>query len=377
MNLLVPWGFYGWGNIGDESTLQGFARLISRRGKGVRAWVASRNPSHTARVEPSLRYFKASGHDPRRLWATYRSTAHVVAGGTPIMDVFGDWPFREIAPLVVAASNKRTPFALIGCGTETLQREESRRTVADVFSPRVCHWTVRSERDKDRLTNYGVPPARITITADLAWTLDAVPKEFGQAYLSRLGTNPDTRYVGVNLTGERFVLAQEPELFSKVATFLDYLIEMHGLRILFLANEIRDDDTFDKAASRRVLASMKYPDHALLVPGRYWSPQEMMSLIACCDITLSMRYHFCLFSAVQGVPFLALKRSDKVADLCWDLGWPHCLSLNEVDAVQLAAMYSDIQGKRPVYTAMLQAGRHRMRERAFHNCVAFDYLRND
>jgi len=376
MNLLVPWGFYGCGNIGDESTLQGFARLIARSENGLRVWIASRDPSHTARVEPSFKYYKTTGRDLRRLWANYRSAAHVVAGGTPIMDVFGDWPFREIAPLVVAASDKRTPFAFIGCGTETLQREESRRAVAEVFSPRVCHWTVRSERDKDRLTDYGVPPARITITADLAWTLDAVTKDFGQAYLSRLGVDPDNRYVGVNLTGERFVLAQEPELFSKVATFLDYLIEMYDLRILFLANEIREDDTFDKAASRRVLSCMKYPDHALIVPNRYWSPQEMMSLIACCNLTLSMRYHFCVFSALQGIPFIALKRSDKVEDLCWDLGWPHGLSLNCVDPAELAAIFSDIEQKQPSYMTALHTRVQRMRDRAFQNDVALEYLRN-
>ena len=45
----------------------------------------------------------------------------------------------------------------------------------------------------------------------------------------------------------------------------------------------------------------------------------MMSLIANCRLTLGMRYHFCLFSALQDVPFVALQRSDKVADLCWDL----------------------------------------------------------
>ena len=44
MNLIAPFGFYGWGNIGDESTLQGFARLVSHAHPAMRVWVASRNP---------------------------------------------------------------------------------------------------------------------------------------------------------------------------------------------------------------------------------------------------------------------------------------------------------------------------------------------
>ncbi len=377
MNLVAPFGFYGWGNIGDESTLQGFARLVSCHNNGMRVWVASRNPSHTAKVEPSFKYYKAVGNDFRRKWAEYRATAAVVAGGTPIMDVFGEWPLKEVAHLVVAASNQHKPFAFIGCGTETLHTEESRHILAEVLSPRVRHWTVRSERDKDRLTDYGVPPERVTTAADLAWTLEAMTKDFGQEYLAGLGVKPGDRYVGVNLTGEKFCLSQQPELFPSVAAFLDSLIHRHELRVLFLANEVREEDTFDTAASRRVLACMKYPDRATIVPNRYWSPQGMMSLIGCCALTLSMRYHFCLFSALQGVPFIALKRSDKVEDLCWDLGWSHGLSLNGVDAAALAAVFSDLEEKRPSCMAALQTRVQQMRDRAFQNRVALEYLSND
>jgi len=377
MNLVAPFGFFGAGNIGDESVLQGFARLVARYGNGIGVWLASRNPSHTARVEPSFKYFKAVGCDPRRRWARYRSRACVVPGGTPIMDVLGKWPLSEVAPLVQSFHAQGKPVVFVGTGTEKLHREESKRIVSNVLTPSVRHWTVRCARDKDRLTEYGVPPERVTIAADLAWTLEAVTKGFGQEYLCRLGVNPDNRYVGVNLTGERFVLAQEPELFSKVATFLDRIIEKDDLRVLFLANEIREDDTFDKAASFKVLSSMKYPDRALMVPNRYWSPQEMMSLIACCDLTMSMRYHFCLFSALQGVPFIALKRSDKVEDLCWDLGWCHGLSLTGLDVSALLAMFSAIEAARPSYMAALRTGVYRMRDRAFQNRVALEYLGND
>jgi len=52
-------------------------------------------------------------------------------------------------------------------------------------------------------------------------------------------------------------------------------------------------------------------------------------------MTISTRYHFCLFSALQGIPFLAITRSDKVADLCADLDWVHCLAPEDADAAGL------------------------------------------
>jgi len=58
----------------------------------------------------------------------------------------------------------------------------------------------------------------------------------------------------------------------------------------------------------------------------------MMSIIGQCKLTISTRYHFCLFSAVQGTPFLPLKRSDKLIDLSEDLAWPHGCTIRELDS---------------------------------------------
>ena len=103
----------------------------------------------------------------------------------------------------------------------------------------------------------------------------------------------------------------------------------------------------------------------------------MMSLIACCELTLSMRYHFCLFSALEGVPFIAIKRSDKVEDLCWDLGWSHGLSLPGLDVPALVTMFSAIEAARSSYMAALHVGVQRMRDRASQNRVALEYLYDD
>src|SRR5262249_2024458 len=85
VNLLVPFGFYGAGNIGDEATLNGFAGLLDQSGRGGwRASIASRNPSHVRQAEPAFSYFRSSGFDPRRWWAKQRADAVVFAGGTPI-----------------------------------------------------------------------------------------------------------------------------------------------------------------------------------------------------------------------------------------------------------------------------------------------------
>ncbi len=374
MNLIAPFGFYGWGNIGDESTLQGFARLISLSGNGMRVWVASRNPTHTRRVEPSFRYFAAVGRDIRRRWARFRSQACVVPGGTPVMDVLGSWPLSELEPLISAAHEEGKPVIFVGTGTEKLEREESRRLFSESIAPKVLHWSVRCDRDKERLIDYGVAGERVTVAADLAWMLREEPADFGRKYLERLGVDLNRFIVGVNVNGERFALKKEPELFEKLAAFLDAVIETSGATVLFLCNEVREEESFDKASHRKIIQRMKRGDRAVLVPNRYWSPREMLSLVGCCHQTISTRYHFCLFSALQKVPFIALKRSGKVDDLCWDTGWKYGTPLEDLSPSALFQMSAAIREERESLAGELEAVVFAMRRKAEENQKSFQTL---
>jgi polysaccharide pyruvyl transferase WcaK-like protein len=333
--LIVPFGFYGWGNIGDEATLQGFARLVGSRRPRSPAWIASRNPAHTARVEPSFRYYAAEGRDLRARWAQYRSDAVAFAGGTPIMDGLGEWPLAVVAPLVEAAAERGRRVAFVGIGTEGLHRTASRDLVAKRLAPHVEQWTVRSIHDRARLTSWGVSPDRVTVAADMAWMLPPATTDFGRGHLGALHVRDDASIVGVNVNNEAVILEREPQFFETLASFLDDLIEARGVHVLFFCSEIRPDPEYDHASAQRVRAAMRHGPATTIFPNQYWSPQQLQSLIACCQLVLSTRYHVCLFSALQQVPFVALQRSDKVRDLCTDIEWPHGLTLGNIRSAAL------------------------------------------
>lgn len=374
MNLVVPFGFYGAGNIGDEATLKGFARLLALSDTTARVSVASRNPAHCARVEPAFGYFSPGGHDPRRYWAKLRASANAVVGGTPIMDVLGDWPLCELSPLVRAMDRWKTPMTFIGVGVESLRSLKSRQIVADEISPRVKYWTVRSDRDRERLITFGVSEEAVTTTADLAWLIEPAPAGFGLEQLKEWGIEFRGPLIGVNLVNENSVFDERPDLADQLAAALDGFIESIGAEVVFLSNEVREDLTFDKAAGLRVIARMKYANHAVLASNKYFSPQEMMSVIGCCCLTLSMRYHFCLFSVLQQVPFIAIERTDKVSDLCWDLEWPARVKPLEFSASDIFEHGMSLAESKEVTDLQLGQIRGIMRDRSLNNVVALDAL---
>jgi polysaccharide pyruvyl transferase WcaK-like protein len=208
----------------------------------------------------------------------------------------------------------------------------------------------------------------------MAWILDAVQGDFGQERLMDLGIHPGEDLVGVNINNERHMAARVPLLFEHLATSLDTLITKYNVRIIFLCNEVREGDSFDKAASKKVLSLMKHREQAVLVPNHYWSPQQMLSLISCCRLTLTTRYHFCLFSALQGVPFIAIKRSDKLDDVCLDMKWPYGVTLDEVSTARLSGMFSEIEERRSLLIAHLRRRVEIMRDRALRNGIPLNKL---
>ena len=97
-------------------------------------------------------------------------------------------------------------------------------------------------------------------------------------------------------------------------------------------------------------------------------------MIGRCSLVFSMRYHVCLFSAIQGVPFIGLERSDKVSDLCWDLGWRGRVALPFDDSDALIGMARDLMQDPGAAHAQLRMSASVMRERAMRNRVPLDAL---
>lgn len=367
MRIVAPFGFYGWGNIGDEATLNGFARLLQDSGFPARAAVGSQNPGHTSRVEPRFSYFRAQGRDWRRSWAKFRSQAQALVGGTPIMDVLGKWPLNEVRQHVLAAARQQRPMVAVGIGTEELRSEKARALVRQDLAPRLRHWSVRCERDAERLREYGVPAERVTVAADMAWLIPPADAEFGRRQLADWGLPSGPRVVGINMVDENQMLSGNPAMVDAIAQGLDELVRQEGVRLLFLANEVRQEPGFDTAAAGLILQRLKHRDQAVLAPAQYFAPREMMSIIACCAATLSMRYHFCLFSALQGIPFVAIERSGKVRDLSWDLGWSGRVAPEQLTAPTLAAQLAASWADPAAAATLLARGRTTLRERALRN----------
>jgi polysaccharide pyruvyl transferase WcaK-like protein len=375
-NIAVPWGIFGSGNIGDDAMLQGFAEVVKRdTEQPIRVRVASRNPAHVSRVVPSFRYFRSKGTmGAVHRWAMRRVEAYLIVGDTPVMDYLGPWPLTEIARIAETAKARKKRIACLGVGTEHLSEERSVRRLTEQIAPVVEHWTVRTEKDKIRLAHYGVDERRVTVAADLGWLVPPVDTSFGMRWLDHLEHGGDAPLIGVNITHDRWSLDLLPELPSLIARVLDSVINRSGAHVMLFANEVREGQGFDSAGIQEVLSKANRVDHMFAVPNRYWRPQEAMSFVACCSVTLTMRYHFAIFSALQSVPFVSLSRLGKLKDLCEDLGWPHEVSLEDAVASDVESLLCRALESRDHLSATLRQTRQAMVSRARLNARSLEQV---
>src|SRR5262249_32323761 len=132
----------------------------------------------------------------------------------------------------------------------------------------------------------------------------------------------------------------------------------------------------DTAAAHRIAGRLKYPERATIVPRQYFSPREMMSMVACCRLLVTMRYHFCVFGALQRVPFIAIARADKIADLSLDMGWQAVVVPPDVEAGDIVEHAERFRHDPGSVGVELYRAVERLRRRALDNRGALDCLKD-
>jgi polysaccharide pyruvyl transferase WcaK-like protein len=372
--VLSPFTIFGIGNIGDEAMLQGFAHLASPYKNNYKFSLSAYDLAHAHKIEPSMSYYKNGFWDLPLRMQVRSAQISLIVGDTPITDVLHPWPLNALSKWIYILRSR--PIGFIGVGIEQLLHPESKTIVRNKIAPLVKIWSTRSLKDKQRLEEYGVSAEKIIPAADLAWLVNPVDKSYGQRQLKALGVDFSYPLIGINVTNESFVFEKSPKFFDILAEFADRLISKYNATILLFSNDVREVEYVDKMANLRIMKRMKENKRIYFIPNKYYSPQEMLSLISNCRLTIASRYHFCLFSALQSVPFIAIKRQDKLNDLCLDLDWQFNTSLDDMDKDKFEQMFSQIDLDYDQLLKHLIYRKQLMKERAMKNSLALEIMLN-
>ncbi len=356
----------GSGNTGDDAM---FLAAQARLEPEFELSTEVHSLERTAVLPQQVRYL--SVEDSGAIEDSIRQADLVfLIGDTPVMDQWGlAWPLQANAGKLRLCHELGKPVHALGVGVDRLQDPEALQIFQESYFP-IASWSVRSTNCKQALLEMGVTDEKIVVGADWAWLLSPqIDSEWANESLQKAGASTDRLSIGVNLVNE--IWKEDVEVKKAWGALLDRLIEQYNAQVFFFCNESREGDYFDQAAATEVRQLMSHP--SIMVPIRYYQPNEMISLLSRMQLTLSQRYHFTLFSVLADVFPISIQRGQKMEGLNRELDLPFVGDMSHLDEKsierEIEAVLKDTEAK----TEPLRVRRKHLEARALNNLSLLRY----
>ncbi|OMP66620.1 polysaccharide pyruvyl transferase CsaB [Domibacillus epiphyticus] len=353
-------GFYGLGNTGDEAILESIVDNLRSEVPNIDITVFSLSPEQTAREHNVKTVYRAWRRENKEKIKALRNADVLISGGGGLLQdtyptkfLFGPLPYYLIISMLAKVCGARVMFFSQGIGpvTSTWGKFLMRR-----FANKADFITVRDQYSKDYLENLKVTRPETVVTADIVF---AFQKKHDDACMQSL-----------NLTGGEKLLAvsvrpwfEHNDYEDKLASALDELIEKDDVTPVFVPME----GHHDVDASKRVLAKMENAEACHLLAGDF-TPNQYLNFIGACDVTVGLRLHSLIFSALTGVPHIGISYDKKVESLLKRSGmWEYSFRLEELDRDKLVQHTRDVLMNRDALSEKVAENAAVMRKDALEN----------
>lgn len=320
-------GSYGGLNLGDEAILQS---IVSQLRQSVRAEITvfSRNPEDTlARhaVEHAVAVRKLSRDE---ISPEIKKLDIFILGGGGILY---DSEARQYLREAEIAAELNVPFMVYAVGVGPLGDTNIQAMVRDVLN-QASAITVREKSAKQLLETSGVR-SEIAVTADPAFLLAPAPLPANALDLEGLTDKKTLVAMSVREPGGAAPDLDEASYVELLSNAADFMVDRFDADIVFVPME--REEVKDIQYSHAVISKMYFANRAQVLQQVYPADQ-MLSLFSHFSFAVGMRLHFLIFSALQGVPFVALPYAAKVSGILESMGIDMPL-LHVVTAGKLAA----------------------------------------
>ncbi len=356
IKLLIA-GYHGFGNCGDEAILQAMVTNIRKLPVDVDITALSYNPDFTKNEYKinSVNRFKAF----QVLGAILKNDIVLSGGGTLLQDGTSTRSLIYYLSIIKTAKLFGKRVMLYANGIGPVSGKLNRKLVKLVVNG-VDIITLREKLSESDLKAIGVKKPDIVVTADPAFTLESIDKTKAEEILKAEGVPVENTLVGVSVRawnkakfGDDFV--------EKLAKVCDELV-LQGKTVVLLPMEYPKD----LAISKKLTDCMKQKAYCLQ---KRYSPSEILGIVGCFDIMLSMRLHTLIFAAVKNVPMLGVIYDPKVEYYLKELEMPAAgdVRTEMLDSDYIVKKANEIFDNIDKYKAVLKKNADCMEQKAAEN----------
>ena len=355
--LLIA-GYHGFGNCGDEAILQAMVKNIRALPVDLEITALSKKPDFTKTEYNvnSVQRFDLFGV----LGAILKSDVVLSGGGTLLQDGTSTRSLLYYLSIIKTAKLFGKRVMVYANGIGPVNGARNRKLVKKVLTG-VDVITLREKLSEADLRSIGVTRDDVTVTADPAFTLESADDARATEIFADENIPIERgKMVGVSVRawnkakyGDDFVV--------KLAKTCDTLAKQ-GKTIVLLPMEYPRD----LEISQKLIDNMQ--EKAYIFKKRY-NPSEILGLVGCFDLMISMRLHTLIFAAVKNVPMLGIIYDPKVEYYLRELDMPEAgdVRTKRLNSDEIAAKAVDVFKNMDAYKQKLKTRADIMSEKAREN----------
>ncbi len=298
MRKILVSGYYGFGNIGDESILTALIKGLRSVGDDVEITVLSANPIFTETRHGVMAV------DRKNFFEIYMAIKNcdlfISGGGGLLQDITSEKSIRYYLGLIYIASYLNKKVMVYGQGIGPITKKANKALTGMILN-RVDVITVRDEQSMADLKSMGITRPPIYIGSDPVVTLEPPVPGCGLGILRDIGVSKEQPIIGFSVRDWK----DAEGFYETMAMAVDNLIEELGFQVVFIPFHYGEDN--------RCIMKIKslVKNDVYSVDGRH-SPGEILDLIGSMDMVVGVRLHSLIFSAIQGVPLVGISYDPKI-----------------------------------------------------------------
>jgi len=301
-------GYYGYSNSGDDALLASICDDLTQANPDNSVTILTQTPeNHDSHPQIDAVY---RFNILKVFRALRRSDILIMGGGSLLQDETSFKSLVYYLTLIGSATFMKKRCMLYANGIGPIDRTFNRKLTAKVVN-KIAVITLREAMSYRMLEEMKVQGPHIEVTADPVFHLDLEGDTKGVEALYPEGFDPKKAYC-VAIFRE---WKGQKHFVPEMAKACDYAGITYGMQILFVPMRYPNDMTIEK----QVMNKMKAKSYLMK---QQCTVAELVELIGRSQLTLSMRLHGVIYSALKNVPVVGFSYGPKVYYYTETLGMP-------------------------------------------------------
>ena len=339
-------GYYGFGNMGDDSILETIAASLAKKKPDIRITALTRCPRNARKL---FGIKCISRMNIFSVIAEMRGAKLLISGGGSLFqDSTSSKSLLYYTFIVRLAKLMGMKTYIYANGVGVIYSERNRRITAKVVS-RADAVTVRDTESMNELVSVGVPADKIKCTADPAFMITPSSGENLQSALRRYGIDKNREYFAISLRrfeGSQKKAYDEEVLLGELVESCAQIAKKYSLMPMFVIMQPNLDMELSQTAAD--MLKQKFNIDSLLI-----NPENGAELVgifgedgAGVKFVMGMRLHILIYAIAASVPQIGLSLDPKIDAIMNSIDESYLFRIPDVSKADIMSSVDEIMENR-------------------------------